>query len=145
VPFNVSVRAQVPGAIKLTDAAAYYPQSAVLGGWVARNEYYQSNRDALAGVIRGWADANDYMVRKAPTPAQTPQKKQQPDAPFSDIAESFRAQKMFTAREWKRLYADGTVVKWLQQVSDFFMADGRNSDATPASEYFDPALYLSTI
>jgi len=28
---------------------------------------------------------------------------------------------MFLSREWKRLYADRTVAKWLQQVSDFFM------------------------
>ena len=29
VPFNVTVREKVPGAVKLVDAAAYYPQSAV--------------------------------------------------------------------------------------------------------------------
>ena len=52
---------------------------------------------------------------------------------------------MFTSREWKRLYADGSVVKWLQQASDFFMADAKVSDATPATEYFDPSLYLSVI
>jgi len=33
-------------------------------------------------------------------------------------------QKIFSSREWKRLYSDGTVAKWLQQVGDFFMAEG---------------------
>jgi NitT/TauT family transport system substrate-binding protein len=52
---------------------------------------------------------------------------------------------MFSSREWKRLYSDGTVVKWLQQVSDFFMADAGVTNAKPAAEYFDPSLYLATI
>jgi NitT/TauT family transport system substrate-binding protein len=145
IPFNIAVREKVPGAIKLVDASAYYPQSAVLGGWVARSDYFESNKEALAGIIRGWADANDHMVRNPAAAAETLQKSHYGGAPIADIGEQLRAQKMFTSREWKRLYADGTVVRWLQQASDFFMADAKISDATPASEYFDPALYLSVI
>ena len=37
VPFNVTVRDKVPGAIKLADASAYYPQAAIIGGWAAAN------------------------------------------------------------------------------------------------------------
>jgi NitT/TauT family transport system substrate-binding protein len=37
------------------------------------------------------------------------------------------------------------VVKWLQQVSDFFMADAGEAHPISAAEYFDPAIYLSTI
>jgi NitT/TauT family transport system substrate-binding protein len=52
---------------------------------------------------------------------------------------------MFSSREWKRLYSDGTVVKWLQQVSDFFMADAGTGAVKSAKDYFDPSLYLATI
>ena len=38
VPFNITVRDKVPGAVKLTDASAYYPQAAIIGGWAARND-----------------------------------------------------------------------------------------------------------
>jgi NitT/TauT family transport system substrate-binding protein len=34
VPFNISVRDNVPDAVKLVDASAFYPQSAVVGGWL---------------------------------------------------------------------------------------------------------------
>lgn len=145
VPFNITIRQQLPGALKLADAAAYYPQSAALGGWVARNDYCEANRGVLAGVIRGWAEANDHMIRNPTATAEALQRNHYSQASFSDIAEQLKAQKMFTSREWKRLYADGTVVRWLQQVSDFFMAEASVSDATPASEYFDPSLYLSTV
>ena len=87
VPFNIMVRDKVPGATKLVDASAYYPQSAVLGGWVARNDYYDANRETLAGIIRGWADANDYMVRNGTAAAAALQKNHYSQTPLADITE----------------------------------------------------------
>lgn len=145
VPFNITVREKVPGAIKLVDASAFYPQSAVVGGWVATHDYYRANREVLARIIRGWAEANDYMVRNNAAAAEALQKNHYERVAVSDIAEALKAQKMFSSREWKRLYSDGTVAKWLQQASDFFMTDAGASKSVPASEYFDPQLYLSTI
>ena len=49
---------------------------------------------------------------------------------------------MFTSRDWKRLYADGTVTNWLQQTTDFFMANANIKDSTPATKYFDPSFIL---
>jgi hypothetical protein len=48
-------------------------------------------------------------------------------------------------RDWKRLYSGGIVTNWLQQTTDFFMANAGVKDFTPASKYFDPSLYLKTI
>src|SRR5262249_6997034 len=62
VPFNVTVRDKVPGAMKLADASAYYPKAAIIGGWAARNDYYEPNQETLAKLIRGWAEANDYVI-----------------------------------------------------------------------------------
>jgi NitT/TauT family transport system substrate-binding protein len=145
VPFNIAVREQAPGAIKLVDASAYYPQSAVVGGWVARQDYFAVNRDVFARIIRGWADANDHMVRNGKAVAEVLQKNHYPRATVADIEEALAAQKMFSSREWKRLYADGSVTKWLQQVSDFFVTEAPIAAATPATQYFDPSLYLATV
>lgn len=145
VPFNVAVREKVPEAIKLVDASAFYPQSAVVGGWVARHDIYNDQKDLLARIIRGWADANDHMIRNGKTVADALQQKHYPQATTADVAEALKAQKMFSSREWKRLYADGTVAKWLQQVSDFFMTEAGVTASKPAAEYFDPSLYLATI
>ena len=43
------------------------------------------------------------------------------------------------------LYSDGTVTKWLQQSTDFFVQFGKIQNPVPASKYFDASLYLSTI
>jgi NitT/TauT family transport system substrate-binding protein len=81
------------------------------------------------------------MVRNPKAAAEALQQRYQ----RASIAEALKAQKMFSSREWRRLYSDGTVVKWLQQASDFFVTDAGVTTATPATEYFDSSLYLATV
>src|SRR3954451_22747943 len=145
VPFNITVRDKLPGAIKLADASAYYPQAAIIGGWVASNDYFEGNKETLSKLIKGWAEANDHIVAHSAEAIEALQKAHYSQAPLADIQEQFKAQKMFTSKEWKRMYSDGTVTNWLQQTTDFFMANANIKDFTPASKYFDPSLYLKTI
>ena len=145
VPFNVTVRDKVPGAVKLADASAYYPQAAIIGGWAAANDYYEPNKETLTKLIKGWAEANDYIVANSKEAMESLQKAHYSQTPLADINESFKAQKMFSSHDWKQLYSDGTVINWLQQSTDFFMANAGIKDFTPASKYFDPSLYLKTI
>jgi NitT/TauT family transport system substrate-binding protein len=145
VPFNVTVRDKVPDAVKLADAGAYYPQAAIIGGWAAANSYYDANAETLAKLIKGWGEANDYVIANSEEALESLQKAHYGQTPLTDIQEQFKAQKMFTSHDWKQLYSDGTVTNWLQQSTDFFMANAGVNDFTPASQYFDPSLYLKTI
>ena len=66
------------------------------------------------------------------------QKKQYQQVPLADLKEQFKAQKMFTSADWRKLYADGTVTKWLQQVTDFFVRFGNIQNPVPASQVLRP-------
>ncbi len=132
-------------AVKLVDASAFYPLSAVIGGWAARSDYYDANRETHSKIIRGWAETNDDTMRSPGAAMEALQKKHYSNAAMADISEAFKAQKTFSSREWKRLYADGTVVKWLQQGTDFFIGKADSTKAIPGSEYFDPSLYLAVM
>jgi NitT/TauT family transport system substrate-binding protein len=145
VPFNVTVRDKVPAAKKLVDASAYYPQAAIVSGWAASNEYYAKNQEVLARVIRAWATGNDLLVGKPDEALEILQKNFYQQVPLPDLKEQFGAQKVFPTQEWRKLYADGTVTGWLQQVTDFFVRFGNIQNATPAKQYFDPKIYLDTI
>jgi sulfonate transport system substrate-binding protein len=145
VPFNVTVRDKVPGAVKLVDASAYYPQAAIIDGWAASHDYYDANQETLAKLTKGWAEANDYFIANSGEALTSLQKAHYSQIPPADLDEQFKAQKMFTSQEWKRLYSDGSVTRWLQQSTDFFMANAGIKDFTPASKYFDPSLYLKTM
>ena len=101
VPFNITVREKVPGAKKLVDASAYYPQAAIVGGWAARNDYLREEPRGAARIVRGWAEANDYLIANADEALEALQKKQYQQVPLADFKEQFRAQKMFTSAEWR--------------------------------------------
>jgi NitT/TauT family transport system substrate-binding protein len=145
VPFDVTVRQKVPGARKIVDASAFYPQAAIIGGWATRADYYDKNRPVIDRLVRGWAEANDHLLSKTDEALEVLQKSQYTQVPLPDLKEQFKASKYFTSADWRKMYADGTVTKWLQQVTDFFVQTGNIANPVPASQYFDPKPYLETV
>lgn len=145
VPFNVTVRDKVPGAKKLVDASAYYPQAAIVSGWAASNEFHAKNREVLQRVVRAWSEGNDMLVNRTDEALTILQRDQYKQVPLPDLKEQFGAQKVFSGADWRKQFADGTVTAWLQQVTDFFVKFGGIQNPVPASQYFDPKIYLDTI
>jgi NitT/TauT family transport system substrate-binding protein len=145
VPFNILVRDKVPTAKMLIDASAFYPQAAIVGGWATRADYYEKNFDVLPRIIRGWVDANDYIVANPDAALDALQKAHYKEVPLTDLKEQYKAQKMFTSAEWRKMYSDGTVTKWLQNVTDFFVRFGGIQNPVPAAKYFETKPYLDTV
>ena len=145
VPFDQTVKQKVPNARKIVDASAFFPEAAIMGGWAARNEFYDANKPALTALIAGWAEANDAMLANFDAAAETLQKTQYKEVPLADFKEQFKASKYYSSAEWRTKYADGTVTQWLQQVTDFFATAGNIANPVPAKTYFDPQLYLQTV
>lgn len=145
VPFNLIVRDKVPGAKMLVDASAYYPQAAIVGGWATRQDYFEKNYEVIPRIIRGWVDANDFIVRNPDAALESLQKNNYQQVPLAELKEQYRAQKMFLSGDWRRMYADGTVTKWLQQVTDFFVRFGNIQNPVPASQYFVTKPFLDNV
>lgn len=142
VPFNVTVRDKVPGAKKLVDASAYYPQAAIMSGWATTADFHAKNRDVLVRVVKAWSAGNDMLTAKTDEALAILQQKQYPNVQLPEFKDQFAAQKAFPAAEWRKLYQDGSVTKWLQQVTDFFATTGNIPNPIPASQYFDPSVFL---
>lgn len=145
VPFNIAVKSKVPTAKMLVDASAYYPEAAIIGGWAARNELYDKDKDLLKKIIRGWVPANDFLVKKSEEAIPLLQKTRYQNVPIDDLWAQYRAEKVFTTEEWVKFYRDGTVAKWLNQVTNFNVEVGAFTNPVPAERYFDPSLYLEVV
>jgi NitT/TauT family transport system substrate-binding protein len=145
VPFNMTVRAQVSDARMLVDASAYYPQAAIVGGWATMADFHAKHRDILVRIIKTWRVGNEYLVSKPDEALEILQREYYREIPLADLKEQFKAEKTFRAADWRKLYAEGTLTKWLQQVTDFFSATGNIANPVPASQYFDTSIYLDTI
>jgi NitT/TauT family transport system substrate-binding protein len=145
VPFDTTVRQRVPNARKLSDASAFFPQAAIMGGWAARNDWYDRNRPVVQKLIAGWAEANELITGKPDAAAEMLQKTQYKEVALPDFKEQFKASKYYTNAEWRTRYQDGTVTKWLQQVTDFFVASANIQGALKAEQYFDAKPFLETV
>jgi len=145
VPFNITVREKLPQARKLLDAGAYYPGAAIVGGWATTSAYYASNRAILTRVIRAWTEGNDMMIARTNEALEVLQKKYYQQVPERDLKEQFGAERVFPTAVWRRLYDNGTVTRWLQQVSDFFVRFAKIENPVPSAQYFDPSLFISVI
>lgn len=145
VPFNLQIRERVPGAKMLVDASAFYPEAAILGGWAARNDFFDERKDVLERIIQAWLPANKELIDNTDATLKMLQETQYNDVPLSDLQEQFKAQRLFPAEKWAEMYKDGTVTAWLNRVTDFYAKIGGATDAIPASKYFDPSLFLKAV
>ena len=145
VPFNMQVRQRVPGAKMLVDASAYFPKSAIVGGWATRADYFEKNRAVVAQVVRGWAASNDDLIKNSSTILPIIQAKNYEQVPLAELQEQFKASKYHTTAEWQKLYQDGTALGWLQQVTDFYARFGGIQNPVPAKTYFDTSLLLNSV
>jgi NitT/TauT family transport system substrate-binding protein len=144
-PFDSVVRQKLPGARKIVDASAFFPQAAIVGGWAARNDYYEKNKAVLGKLIAGWLPANEQIVSAPDAAAEQLQKTQYKEVPLAEFKEQFKASKYYSSAEWRTKYADGTVTQWLQQVTDFFVQTASIPNALKAQQYFDPALFTTLV
>ncbi|WP_175819461.1 ABC transporter substrate-binding protein [Burkholderia sp. BCC0419] len=144
-PFDATVRQKAPGARKLIDASAFFPQAAIVDGWAARNDFYERNRDTLRRLVAAWVPVNDYIVNHPDAAAETLQKAQYKDIPLADFKEQFKASRYYSSADWHVKYVDGTATRWLQQVTDFFVKNSGIPDSLKAGQYFDPSIYREVV
>jgi NitT/TauT family transport system substrate-binding protein len=145
VPFDTIVRSKVSNARMLIDASAFYPEAAIMGGWAARNDFYEAQKPAIRSLIAAWGEANDAIVKTPDAAVEALQKTQYKDVPLAEFKAQFKQAKYFSTAEWRTKYEDGSVTRWLQQVTDFFAQAGNIPNPVPASRYFDPSAYLEAI
>jgi len=143
VPFNIAVRDKVPQAKMLLDAGVFYPSAAVVDGWAASNTFYATNKPVLQRVVRAWIEANDMLMARTNDALGIVHDKYYPQVPARDVKEQFGATRVFPTAVWRRLYGNGTITEWLQQVTDFYTRVAKIEKPVPASEYFDPSIFLS--
>ena len=144
-PFEVRIMEHVKGAKLLSSAKEFYPQAAIMSGWVANNKFYANNKATLKKIIRAWQKANDDLVANPQENLKLVHAKAYSDIPYSDIEVSWKREKCYTAAEWRALYLDGTVPRWLGQVNKVFVEIGSLPSATDAKVFFDPSLFIETV
>lgn len=143
-PFDTYIKERVPDVILLSSAKDFYPDAAIIGGWVATEKTYK-RPDIMQKIIEAWVPANDYLVKNPDEALEWIQKNAYPDIPLTDIKDSYFASLCHTSDEWVKLYQDGTVQKWIGQVEQVYVDIGAFKEFKEPTEFWDPSLYIYTL
>jgi NitT/TauT family transport system substrate-binding protein len=141
-PFNAQIQAQVPNARIVTQASDYYPEAAIMGGWVANTNFYESNREVLVGIATAWLGANDILENDTAAALAYLQEEQYPNLTLADLESGFELLLTFENDEWVDLYQEGSVEQWIGQVQQVFVDIGALDSFVDVSEFFDASVFL---
>jgi NitT/TauT family transport system substrate-binding protein len=142
LPHDLLVKRRDPTARMLLDASACFPDAAVVNGWVARNGFYDQRKEVLASIVRAWARANDFLMGQRDQALSMLHDRYYTTVDFNEFVSQFDAEKVHSTREWRPMYADGTVTTLLQQVTNFYVSLAAVQRPVQAKQYFDTSIYL---
>ena len=97
----------------------------------------------LASVVRAWARANDFLVGHRDEAIAMLHNRYYPKVDPNEFRQQFDAEKVYSARDWRPMYAEGTVTALLQQVTNFYVTFANIQRPVPAIQYFDASIYLN--
>jgi NitT/TauT family transport system substrate-binding protein len=142
VPYDTQIHEQSPNAKVLASAADYFPQSAILGGWVASNEAYANRKDMLSKFASAWLKINRTLHEDPKQSIAKIQSKAYPNFTPERVQEMFDQQRWYTNAEWAEQYKSGKVGDWLGKVEKVFVDLGGLPSYVPPEKYFDPSIFL---
>lgn len=141
-PFTARVINERPDAVILTQAEDYYPDAAIMGGWVANTRFYNQNRDTLVTLAKVWLEANEILMTDTANSLTRLQAEQYPDLSLEDLTNGFEQLRSFDNDAWAELYRDGSVLNWIGQVEQVFVDIGALDSFVDPSEFVDTSIYL---
>lgn len=141
-PNNVRIEAERDDVRLLTTAGDYYPDAAIMGGWVANTRYYDANREVLVRIAKAWLEANEILENDTQAALERLQAEQYPNLEVSDLVGGFDLLRTFSNEEWAERYADGTVTQWIGQVEQVFVDIGALEQFVDPSNFVDTSIFL---
>ena len=142
-PNDIQVQEQMPDAVVVAAAGDYFPDAAILGGWVASNDFINET-DLLHQVTLGWLDANHLLMTDTENALdQVWEMAYQDNLTREQLTDQFEQLRSYTNSEWAELYEDGSVANWLGQVEQVFVDLGGIDEFVEPEEFFDASLFLA--
>ena len=139
MPFDGSIAKSAPDAIKIADATQF-SDAAIMNGWSARNELYQTDRDLLRRFVRAWLPANEALASRAQELLPELHAERYQEFTLEQMQAQYGAVHWRSAEDWATRCRDGSVNRILDEVTAFNVAMGAFADPLPAATYFDPSL-----
>lgn len=146
VPFDNNVKENAPSAKLIDSAKSYYPDAAILGGWITSDTFHSEHRDVLVKIAAGWLETNDLLVNDTDASLKKVHEKAYADTQeLADTERQFSSEKVFTNEEWLEKYNSGEVARWIGQVERVFVEVGGLPAYTEPTEFLDTTIFTDAI
>lgn len=144
VPFDLRVKEGMPDAVEV-DNAGNYEEAAVADGWIANNDWYEENEEAMAAIIRGWLTSNE-AFQEDPEAALAEVHKVAYDgqATIEDLEYQVQFQENNSNADWVQMYEDGTVSEVIGTAEQAYVDLGGLPEFVDPDEFFDTSLFIET-
>jgi len=143
VPFDLQVRKLVPGAKMIDSAANYYPDAAIMGGWVANNDVYHNDKKTLSKLAAAWLEINKKLTEDpAGSLKIVHETGYKNDVPLDELEHNFKFEETYSNEKWRELYENGDAERWIGQVTRTFVELGGLPEYKEPSTFFDRQIFL---
>lgn len=144
VPFDLQVKKSLPDAKLISSAKDYYPDSAIAGGWVANNSFYENKKDVLQKLAAAWLEINAELTGNTEESLKKVHETgYKDDMPLEQVRHNFGFEKTFDNATWAKYFEDGTAAGWLGATTRTFVEVGGLPEYTDPAEYFDTEILLN--
>lgn len=142
-PNDIRIQETMPDAVVVASAGDYFPDAAILGGWVASNDFIEET-DVLHNLLLGWLDANEILMTDTEAALdQVWEMAYEENLTREQLTDQFAQLRSYTNEEWAELYEDGSVANWLGQVEQVFVDLGGIEEFVEPEEFFDADIWLT--
>ncbi|WP_162606385.1 ABC transporter substrate-binding protein [Jiangella asiatica] len=143
VPFDETVKSELPGAELISSAKDYYPESSIIGGWVANNDFHESERDTLVKIAAAWLDVNHRLVEDPQAAMTTVHEAAYADSQdLDDTLRQFEFARLYPNDQWAGMYESGELEASIGGVEQIFVELGGIDEFVEPSEFVDTGIFM---
>ncbi|TDD68936.1 transporter substrate-binding domain-containing protein [Jiangella aurantiaca] len=143
VPFDETVRNEKPDAELISSAKDYYPESSIIGGWVANDDFYESDHDTLVKIAAAWLDVNHRLLEDTEAAMTTVHEAAYADSQeLEDTLRQFEFSRLYPNDEWARMYESGELEDSIGAVEQIFVELGGIDEYVEPGEFVDTGILL---
>lgn len=106
----------------------------MVGLWLANNNFFAKNHDAVAAFLRADLDANQYRFDHLQD--VVPSVSKFTDVPAALLTSSIPTLKFLPSSELRKDVTDGTLAGWLKDLNQVMVDMGKMDSVVPVSKYF---------
>lgn len=140
------IRREKPEVLKLADLKKYVPNRVVIGGLVASNAFYESNKPALIDLTTGYVRAYRETWTDKAAQREIYNRYYAKDESFDDFNSNIVDNIAFPSPEqWLKYLEDGSVEKWTIDVAKTLQRLGALNTIADPKKFLDVSIYREAI